>query len=152
MIFYNTEKHNYSYPYPDFHFFTIIYFLVRTWGYFCTDMYVPVALVNLHFWTPAVFRGSYGISRRLVSCVCVWGGGLDGHFGTNVRPDISKPTPFIYLGSEKKETHSYTDRSNPPLQILVWCTAKLLGKNNQLIYTNSSSKMPEILLSMIILT
>ena len=70
-----------------------------------------------------------------------------------VRPDISKPTPFIYLGSESW-THSYTYRSKlPPIHILhVVCgTEYFLGKNNQPIQTDSRSEKPKRLLRKIIL-
>ena len=35
------------------------------------------------------------------------GGGNGDNYGTDVRPDISKPTPFIYLGSENWDPFIY---------------------------------------------
>ena len=62
---------------------------------------------------------------------------LGGHFGTNVWPDISKPThpgsenrdPFIY-SPFKNNTYTYTSM----VHIIASRT------NIRLIYTNSSSK------------
>ena len=35
---------------------------------------------------------------------CGGGGGGEGNFDADVRTSISKPTPFIYLAFEKKES------------------------------------------------
>ena len=55
----------------------------------------------------------------------VGGGGtlyLDSHLGTDVRPDISEPTPFIYLSSENRNLFIYLLFKITTYTILVWCT------------------------------